>query len=161
MLQFSELMATGNITPGRLLETLKVLLSKSGGIKSHDELPRIIAVMEKFNKKLVCKSIYLNVLQASTEGLLKAFLTKKGWTLLESWMSNAISSRNLCLVLRLVRFLSSCPPPKSDVLKQAFMKYLSSLSDTIQSNDYCQELLSLVDEIIIRFISYSLELRYT
>ena len=65
MLQFSELMATGNITPSRLLETLKVLLSKSGGIKSHDELPRIIAVMEKFNKKLVCKSIYLNVLPVS------------------------------------------------------------------------------------------------
>ena len=126
-------MATGNISPGRLLETLKVLLSKSGGIKSHDELPRIIAVMEKFNKKLVCKSIYINVLQASTVGVLKAFLSKKGWTLLESWITNAISSQNWFLVLRLVRFLSNCPPPKSDVIKQAFMKHLSNLSDTIET----------------------------
>ena len=62
------------IDPHQLLKTLGVLLAPSGGIKSNDEVIRLVTLMHKFSKKLVSKCIYVKILKATTQDLLDRFL---------------------------------------------------------------------------------------
>ena len=62
------------IDPHQLLKTLGVLLAPSGGIKSNDEVIRLVTLMHKFSKKLVSKCIYVKILKATTQELLDRFL---------------------------------------------------------------------------------------
>ena len=62
------------IDPHQLLKTLGVLLAPSGGIKSNDEVIRLVTLMHKFSKKLVSKCIYVKILRATTQELLDRFL---------------------------------------------------------------------------------------
>ena len=82
------------IDPLQLLKTLGVLLAPSGGIKSPEEVRRIVTLMHKFSKKLVSKCIYVQILRATTPELLDAFLEMDGWGLLNLWFADAVSSQN-------------------------------------------------------------------
>ena len=102
----------GKISPARLLETLKTLLSRGGGIRTEKEvivaqlvnfslvswtirlrlilsivfqICRLIPLMQKYSKKLVTKVIYINILSASEATLRATFLSQNGWIILISW----------------------------------------------------------------------------
>jgi len=97
------------IDPKQLLKTLHVLLSPTGGIKSADEVNRLVQLMQKFSKKLVSKCIYVQILKASSEELLDKFLTEKGWGLLNLWFSDAIRTNNWSECDCLIQLFSQCP----------------------------------------------------
>jgi len=106
---------SGNITPDRLLNTLKVLLSPAGGIRSRDEVDRFVSLIQKFSKKLVSKVIYINILQSSSKPLLRAFLAESGWSLLCSWVGTAVTNINLPLCTKLLQLLVVCPAPPTPI----------------------------------------------
>lgn len=97
------------IDPNQLLRTMSVLLAPDGGIKSLDEVPRIVQLMHKFSKKLVSKCIYIHILRSSAPELLEQFLAKNGWELLNQWFFEAYSNGNLYLCGDLVRLFALCP----------------------------------------------------
>jgi len=97
------------IDPSQLLRTLSVLLAKDGGIRSAEEVPRIVQLMQKFSKKLVSKCIYIHILCSSSQELLESFLSQKGWDLLNMWFSDAIKNQNYFLCGDLVKLFAVCP----------------------------------------------------
>jgi len=97
------------IDPSQLLRTLSVLLAKDGGIRSAEEVPRIVQLMQKFSKKLVSKCIYIHILCSSSQDLLESFLSQKGWDLLNMWFSDAIKNQNYFLCGDLVKLFAVCP----------------------------------------------------
>jgi len=97
------------IDPSQLLRTLSQLLSPDGGIRSAEEVPRIVKLMQKFSKKLVSKCIYIHILRASDPDLLEQFLIQKGWDLLNLWFMDSISSQNWYLCGDLVKLFAVCP----------------------------------------------------
>ena len=97
------------IDPQQLLKTLGILLSPSGGIKSNEEVDRLVKLMSKFSRKLVSKCIYVQILKATPEELLGKFLTEGGWALLNTWFDDAIKAHNWPLVLEMLHLFLSCP----------------------------------------------------
>jgi len=101
----------GKISPGRLLETLKTLLSRGGGIRTEKEICRLIPLMQKYSKKLVTKVIYINILSASEATLRATFLSQNGWIILISWLSIAVESSNWALCYKILELFLCCPYP--------------------------------------------------
>merc|ERR1712173_124795 len=97
------------IDPQQLLKTLGILLSPCGGIKSSEEVDRLVKLMSKFSRKLVSKCIYVQILQATDFDLLGHFLTEGGWTLLNSWFDDAIKGQNWPLVKEMCVLFMKCP----------------------------------------------------
>lgn len=97
------------IDPQQLLETLEILLAPNGGIKSADEVVRIVTLMQKFSRKLVSKCIYIQILKATRPDLLDRFLERNGWDLLNLWFSDAIKAQNWPFCLELIELFSQCP----------------------------------------------------
>lgn len=97
------------IDPSQLLRTLSVLLSPAGGIKSADEVGRLVQLMQKFSKKLVSKVIYVKILLASEPELIEHFLKEKGWDLLNTWFEDAIKSLNWALCAEMTLLFTKCP----------------------------------------------------
>ena len=122
------------IDPHQLLKTLGVLLAPSGGIKSNDEVIRLVTLMHKFSKKLVSKCIYVKILRATTQELLDRFLEvgipqlesdivsnvlhftdffspfqERGWDLLNVWFSDAIKTENWDFCIEMIQLFAMCP----------------------------------------------------
>ena len=117
-----------------MLKTLGVLLAPSGGIKSNDEVIRLVTLMHKFSKKLVSKCIYVKILKATTQELLDRFLEvitqniitssqtnsimlmhidlnfqERGWDLLNVWFSDAIKNENWDFCIEMIQLFAMCP----------------------------------------------------
>ena len=86
------------IDPKQLLKTLGILLSPTGGIKSSEEVERLVKLMSKFSRKLVSKCIYVQILSATPSDLLTKFLHEGGWSLLNTWFEDAIKTQNWPMV---------------------------------------------------------------
>jgi protein phosphatase 1 regulatory subunit 10 len=97
------------IDPQQLLTVLGILLSPSGGIKSSEEVERLVKLMSKFSRKLVSKSIYFQILQATPTDLLGKFLVEGGWGLLNTWFNDAIIGQNWPLVREMLDLFVNCP----------------------------------------------------
>ena len=97
------------IDPQQLLKTLGILLSPCGGIKSSEEVDRLVKLMSKFSRKLVSKCIYVQILSATEKDLLGHFLTEGGWTLLNSWFDDSIKGQNWPLVKEMCVLFMKCP----------------------------------------------------
>lgn len=97
------------IDPQQLLKTLGILLSPHGGIKSSEEVDRLVKLMSKFSRKLVSKCIYVQILQATDYDLLGHFLAEGGWTLLNSWFDDSIKGQNWPLVKEMCVLFMKCP----------------------------------------------------
>ena len=97
------------IDPQQLLKTLGVLLSPTGGIKSTEEVERIVTLMRKFSTKLVSKCIYVQILNSTDRELLGQFLDKEGWSLLNGWFAEAVQSGNWAYCLEILGLLDYCP----------------------------------------------------
>jgi len=97
------------IDPQQLLRTLGILLSPSGGIKSSEEVDRLVKLMSKFSRKLVSKCIYVQILKATPADLLSKFLAEGGWQLLNTWFDDAIKAHNWPLVREMLHLFQFCP----------------------------------------------------
>jgi len=139
---------SGTISPGRLLSTLKILLSPNGGIKSRGEVERLVSLMQKFSRKLVSKVIYIHILKSSTPPLLEAFFAESGWSLLSSWLSSAISSANRSLCSELLQLLVLCSPPPHP-LQQDVLSLLQTLQ--LQTSRQTDALFVLVDQVTFKW----------
>ena len=97
------------IDPQQLLKTLGVLLAPHGGIKSSEEVVRLVQLMQKFSRKLVSKCIYIRILKATPHELLEQFLCERGWELLNQWFSDAIKTQNWSLAREMIQLFNMCP----------------------------------------------------
>ncbi len=97
------------IDPHQLLKTLGVLLCYSGGIRSSEEVLRIVQLMQKFSRKLVSKCIYVQILKATKVPLLDEFLDADGWALLNTWFADAIKSKNWPFANEMLELFLHCP----------------------------------------------------
>ena len=96
------------IDPQQLLKTLGVLLGPHGGIKSSEEVVRLVQLMQKFSRKLVSKCIYIRILKATPNELLEHFLSEHGWELLNQWFSDAIKTQNWPLCREMIQLFNMC-----------------------------------------------------
>jgi len=97
------------IDPAQLLKTLSVLLGPHGGIKSEDEVSRLVTLMEKFSKKLVSKVVYIKILLATNPEILDKFLGERGWDLLNFWFAEGIRSSNWPLCNQIIQLFLLSP----------------------------------------------------
>ena len=94
------------IDPKQLLDTLRPLITASGGIKGEGEVKKLAQLMQRFSKKLVSKLIYIQILKSTEVALLDAFLGEQGWELLNSWFSDAIRNQNWSLCLEMIKLFA-------------------------------------------------------
>uniref|UniRef100_A0A1A9W0K8 Uncharacterized protein n=1 Tax=Glossina brevipalpis TaxID=37001 RepID=A0A1A9W0K8_9MUSC len=97
------------IVPIQLLKCLKVLLDDNGGILSAGEVKRIASLMTKYSKKLVSKCIYVQILKCTKTELLGEFMGAGGWSLVYTWLNDAIRAMNWPLVQEILELLLLCP----------------------------------------------------
>lgn len=97
------------IVPIQLLNCLSVLLSPEGGIKSTDEVERLVKLMTKYSRKLVSKCIYIQILKCTETDLLGLFMGSEGWLLVHQWLTESIAAKNWPLVKELLELLLLCP----------------------------------------------------
>jgi len=97
------------IDPAELLRTLSVLLGPQGGIKSEDEVSRLVQLMKKFSTKLVSKVVYIKILESTAPPILDKFMNQRGWDLLNFWFSEAIRTCNWPLCKELLQLFQHIP----------------------------------------------------
>ncbi|KAF4519861.1 hypothetical protein B566_EDAN005199 [Ephemera danica] len=97
------------IDPLQLLKCLSVLLGPHGGIKSPEDVARLVSLMSKFSKKLVSKCIYVQILQATTTSLLSQFMRQGGWELVSTWIIEAAAQGNGPLLEQLLALTLQSP----------------------------------------------------
>ncbi|XP_037820718.1 serine/threonine-protein phosphatase 1 regulatory subunit 10-like [Lucilia sericata] len=97
------------IVPIQLLKCLKVLLDDNGGILSAGEVKRLASLMTKYSKKLVSKCIYVQILKCTKTELLGEFMGAGGWSLVYTWLNDAIRAMNWPLVQEILELLLLCP----------------------------------------------------
>jgi len=132
------------IDPAQLLKTLTVLLDHNGGIKSAEEVSRLVQLMQKFSKKLVSKVTYVKILKASKSELLDKFLNEKGWDLLNYWFSDAIRTNNWPLCAELTELFNQCPMTahrlKENVEKNQAPKLIKQLNCDVRVDLHVRQL---------------------
>lgn len=104
------------LDPFQLLKTVSVLLSPDGGIKSEHEVLRLVQLMQKFSKKIVSKTIYVEILKVTCQPLLHQFLKLEGWELLNLWFLECIKTHNWPLCVEIMTLFLVCPVT-ADLLK--------------------------------------------
>ncbi|CAB3371939.1 Hypothetical predicted protein [Cloeon dipterum] len=82
------------IDPLSLLDCLSVLLNPLGGIKTQEDVARIVSLMSKFSKKLVSKCVYVEILHATESKLLENYMVHGGWELVSQWILDAVATNN-------------------------------------------------------------------
>jgi protein phosphatase 1 regulatory subunit 10 len=134
-LHFPQIFVTmPRIDPQQLLKTLEVLLSPKGGIKSDNEVVRLVQLMQKFSKKLVSKSIYIEILRATTPELLEKFLQEKGWDLLNLWFADSVKTQNWPLCIDLMSLFAVCPITASLLKDTAEVNHAPKLINQLRVN---------------------------
>ncbi|XP_046398553.1 serine/threonine-protein phosphatase 1 regulatory subunit 10-like isoform X2 [Ischnura elegans] len=128
------------IDPLQLLKCLSVLLSPDGGIKSRDEVSRLVSLMTKFSKKLVSKCIYIQILRATKSDLLDMFMAAGGWNLTHQWLLDAIMAKNHPLNCEILQLLSLCPVNVERLRSNSCPKLVKGLS--LESFDENEKLLA-------------------
>ncbi|XP_071449446.1 serine/threonine-protein phosphatase 1 regulatory subunit 10-like [Hetaerina americana] len=128
------------IDPLQLLKCLSVLLAPDGGIKSREEVSRLVSLMTKFSKKLVSKCIYIQILRATKSDLLDMFMAAGGWNLTHQWLLDAIMAKNHPLNCEILQLLALCPVNVERLRSNSCPKLVKGLS--IESSDENEKLLA-------------------
>jgi len=132
------------IDPLTLLKTLGVLLSSKGGIRSSDEVTRLVQLMHKFSKKLVSKCIYIQILKATNNELVAKFLDEEGWDLLNAWFSDAILERNWALCKELIKLFLVCPVTAGRLEDNLALNLIKKLTSDVKMDGEVSSLASRV-----------------
>ncbi|CAG9759970.1 unnamed protein product [Ceutorhynchus assimilis] len=86
----------------RLQKRLWELMNPDGGIPTSDEVPRLVSFMTQ-NPNLV--SIYMLMLKNTKTNLVNVFIENDGWTLVKSWLQDAVSTRDWDSVEEILKLL--------------------------------------------------------
>ena len=142
------------IDPQQLLKTLGVLLSPAGGIKSSEEVDRLVKLMRKFSRKLVSKCIYVQILMATPPDLLAKFLVEGGWALLNTWFDDAIKAHNWPLVKEMLLLFLACPITSSLLKENALDNQAPKLINQLRQESSIQaDIRSLAADIYKSWVS--------
>ncbi|KAJ8921092.1 hypothetical protein NQ315_015889 [Exocentrus adspersus] len=116
------------IDPLQLLKCLSVLLTPEGGILSREEVPRLVNLMTKFSKKLVSKCVYVLILKSTDTELVDMFMAEGGWTLIQTWLQDAVQTANWDLVREILGLLLITPVDVERLKLNILPKLIKSLS---------------------------------
>jgi protein phosphatase 1 regulatory subunit 10 len=141
------------IDPHQLLKTLGVLLAPHGGIKSSEEVVRLVQLMQKFSRKLVSKCIYIRILKASSFQLLELFLCEKGWELLNQWFSDAIKTQNWPLTREMIQLFDMCPITASRLKENVEDNHAPKLINLLRQEPSVEEDIKLLaSEVYVKWV---------
>ena len=141
------------IDPHQLLKTLGVLLAPHGGIKSSEEVVRLVQLMQKFSRKLVSKCIYIRILKASSDPLLELFLCEKGWELLNQWFSDAIKTQNWPLTREMIQLFDLCPITASRLKENVEDNHAPKLINLLRQEPSVEEDIKLLaSEVYVKWV---------
>lgn len=84
--------------------------------------------MTKFSKKLVSKLVYILILKSTETNLLGSFMGEGGWSLVNSWLSDAMMNQNWALVRELLELLLITPVDVERLKANNIPKLVKSLS---------------------------------
>nr|XP_018906663.1 PREDICTED: serine/threonine-protein phosphatase 1 regulatory subunit 10-like [Bemisia tabaci] len=116
------------ICPEQLLNCLKVLLAPNGGIKSEEQIDRLVSLIQKFSTKLVSKCIYISILKATDVKLINSFMGAGGWKLLHTWLESSMAAENWPLTVELLELLQLVPVDLERLKSNTIPKLVKSLS---------------------------------
>ncbi|KAI5705140.1 hypothetical protein M8J76_006506 [Diaphorina citri] len=128
------------IAPLQLIKCLSVLLTPGGGIKSTDEVARLVMLMQRFSKKLVSKCVYVSILKNTELGLLSDFMENGGWALVFMWLEKGIDAQNWLFIQEILELLMICPVDVARLKSNNIPKLVKSLSKNNQIGGAVQEL---------------------
>ena len=141
------------IDPQQLLKTLGVLLGPHGGIKSSEEVVRLVQLMQKFSRKLVSKCIYIRILKATPNELLEQFLSERGWELLNQWFSDAIKTQNWPLCREMIQLFNMCHISAARLKENVDENHAPKLINQLRQEDSVEEdIKSLATEVYIKWV---------
>jgi len=141
------------IDPQQLLKTLGVLLGPHGGIKSSEEVVRLVQLMQKFSRKLVSKCIYIRILKATPNELLEHFLSERGWELLNQWFSDAIKTQNWPLCREMIQLFNMCHISATRLKENVDENHAPKLINQLRQEDSVDEdIKSLATEVYIKWV---------
>ena len=141
------------IDPQQLLKTLGVLLGPHGGIKSSEEVVRLVQLMQKFSRKLVSKCIYIRILKATPNELLEHFLSEHGWELLNQWFSDAIKTQNWPLCREMIQLFNMCHISATRLKENVNENHAPKLINQLRQEDSVDEdIKSLAAEVYIKWV---------
>ncbi|CAL1269525.1 unnamed protein product [Larinioides sclopetarius] len=136
------------IDPDQLLKALDSLLSKNGGIKSIEDVPRLASLMKKFSKKLVSRCVYCNVLMATDPDILSEYLDKGGWGTINTWLDYAKSSSSPSFLIEMLKLCKLLPMTVNRLKENNTAKLIKSL--TKHEND---DVKSLSSELVLSWMT--------
>uniref|UniRef100_A0A8D8S9U6 Serine/threonine-protein phosphatase 1 regulatory subunit 10 n=1 Tax=Cacopsylla melanoneura TaxID=428564 RepID=A0A8D8S9U6_9HEMI len=128
------------IAPLQLIKCLSVLLTPGGGIKSTDEVARLVMLMQRFSKKLVSKCVYVSILKNTELGLLSDFMEHGGWALVFMWLEKGIDAQNWLFIKETLELLMICPVDVARLKSNNIPKLVKSLSKNNQIGGEVQDL---------------------
>lgn len=140
------------IDPLQLLKCVSVLLSPTGGIRSGEEVQRLVGLMTKYSKKLVSKCIYVSILKATETELLEMFMSAGGWNLIFTWLSDGVTAKNWPLVAELVDLLLICPVDIDKLKSNACPKLIKSLSKDVTASESVRVLACKLVELWLKVV---------
>ena len=141
------------IDPQQLLKTLGVLLAPHGGIKSSEEVVRLVQLMQKFSRKLVSKCIYIRILKATQHELLEIFLCERGWELLNQWFSDAIKSQNWALCREMIQLFNMCPISAARLKEKVEDNHAPKLINQLrQEMSIDEDIKALASEVYLKWV---------
>lgn len=140
------------IDPLQLLKCVSVLLSPNGGIRSGEEVQRLVGLMTKYSKKLVSKCIYVSILKATETELLEMFMSAGGWNLIFTWLSDGVTAKNWPLVAELVDLLLICPVDIDKLKSNACPKLIKSLSKDATASESVRMLACKLVELWLKVV---------
>ncbi|CAG9826151.1 unnamed protein product [Diabrotica balteata] len=83
---------------------------------------------DKFSKKLVSKCIYILILKNTKTELLDTFMAEGGWTLIQTWLQDAVHTSNRHLVKEIIGLLLITPVDVERLKTNILPKLIKSLS---------------------------------
>lgn len=100
-------------------------------IPNHKYLPPFsfpCSLMTKFSKKLVSKCVYVLILKNTETELVDMFMAEGGWTLIQTWLQDAVQTANWDLVREILGLLLVTPVDVERLKLNILPKLIKSLS---------------------------------
>lgn len=86
------------------------------------------SLMTKFSKKLVSKCVYVLILKSTENELVDLFMGEGGWSLIQTWLQDAVQTSNWDLVQEILGLLLVTPVDVERLKLNILPKLIKSLS---------------------------------
>uniref|UniRef100_V5GNV4 Serine/threonine-protein phosphatase 1 regulatory subunit n=1 Tax=Anoplophora glabripennis TaxID=217634 RepID=V5GNV4_ANOGL len=98
--------------------------------------------MTKFSKKLVSKCVYVLILKSTDTELVDMFMGEGGWTLIQTWLQDAVQTGNWDLVREILGLLLITPVDVERLKLNILPKLIKSLSRREELEGKCSQILT-------------------